>query len=253
MLRESGPAHRDAWRIGLPAGRIERVGLGFEAERKRGIWVGEMLHPGEHATPFPGAARVFSILRNGQDGRGAASAPTLGFAARVKTFLGLDARPGPAAGDAPAPRPAIAHLSAWPTAVEAALARNATGEALVLLSQRPGDFLRRFDVLLRRARQREQVIEAFGAVAGRATTPALVALRAHMAVPAAALPARVFWPRATFYVPRARTTSSPRTTSTASRWPRALATTPAHRGPTAPPSSSTSTARAPAPRATATP
>lgn len=176
----------------------------------RWIWVGEMLHPGEHAAHFPGAAQVFSILRNGQDSRRTPPRDDPpGFAARVKSFLGLGARPAEALAlapssppDAPAPRRPAAQLAAWPTAVEAALARDATGEAVVLLAQRPGDFLRRMDLLLRRARQPEQVIEAFAGVVDRAATPALVALRAHMAVRAAALPARVFWPKAKFYVPQ---------------------------------------------------
>lgn len=92
-------------------------------------------------------------------------------------------------------------LRAWPTAVEAALASGATGEALVLLAQRPGEFLRRFDLLLRRAPRPDDVVDAFAAVLPRTATPALVALRSHLAVRARPLAARVFWPKVDFFVP----------------------------------------------------
>lgn len=106
------------------------------------------------------------------------------------------------AAAAPPGSPPRLLLRPWPGAVEAALAGGDTAEALRLLSQRPGEFLRRFDLLLRRASQPDAVIEAFARAAPRTATPALVALRNHLAVRATPLPARVFWPKAAFCVPK---------------------------------------------------
>lgn len=221
--------------------------------RSRWLAVGEALHPGEYAERYPTIARVFAVLRNGQDAHGAplppatepetkrlarlarhakhAKAATAGLAERVKGLLGLkvkpaatvtvaegsDAAPG-ASASAPRAAPTTktdatdaavstaaaptGPLRTWASAVETALARDATGEALVLLSQRPGEFLRRFDLLLRRAADPHQAIDAFAAVIDRAATPALVALRAHFSVREKPLAARVFWPKAQFCVPR---------------------------------------------------
>jgi Prokaryotic RING finger family 4 len=193
--------------------------------RSRWIWVAELLHPGEYERRYPGVARVFAILRNGQDARGVPRRPARPPRRRGKQSLPariLHAivgnrpaavpaaeRPGPqTAQDLLAEKAAAAaggRLRTWPSAVEDALARRATAESLALLSQRPGEFLRRFDLLLRRAADLDEArraVEAFAAVAPRCATPALVALRAHMAVRAEKLPARIFWPKAAFLVPR---------------------------------------------------
>jgi hypothetical protein len=140
----------------------------LDRHHSRWVWVAELLHPGEYAKRYRNAARGFSYLRNGAEAPGAA--------------------------------PAVA-LRPWPSAVERAITRNATAEALVLLAQRPGEFVRCFDRLLRGAAQPAAVVEAFTAVLDRAATPALVSLRSHLAVRAQPLPARVFWPKAKFCVP----------------------------------------------------
>jgi hypothetical protein len=139
----------------------------LERHGARWVWVAEFLHPGEYATRFPNVARAFAQLRNGSAG-------------------GAD---GGAA------------LVTWPSSMERAIARDATGQALLLLAQRPGEFLRRFDLLLRRAAQPAAVVEAFFAVIERTASPALVSLRAHLAARAQPLQARVYWPKAKFCVP----------------------------------------------------
>jgi hypothetical protein len=56
--------------------------------------------------------------------------------------------------------------------------------------------------VLRRAANPDDVITSFAAVVPRTATPALVSLRAHLAVRGRPLAARVFWPKAAFCVPR---------------------------------------------------
>jgi hypothetical protein len=134
------------------------------------------LHPGEYATRFPNVARAFAQLRNAST------------EANTEASIESGADGGAA-------------LVTWPSAVERAIACDATGQALLLLAQRPGEFLRRFDLLLRRAAQPAAVVEAFFAVIERTASPALVSLRAHLAARAKPLPARVYWPKAKFCVP----------------------------------------------------
>ncbi len=167
----------------------------------RWVWVGEHLHPGEYGKRYPGIARVFSILRNGQESAAAASAAS--GASSTSTSGATPTTPGTAGA------PSWTPLRTWPSAVEAAIASRATGEALLLLSQRPGEFLRRFDLLLRRAANPDAAVDAFAAVVPRTASPALVALRAHLAVRAQPLPARVFWPKANFCVPTPPVDSRP--------------------------------------------
>ncbi len=223
--------------------------------RSRWIGVGEALHPGEYADRYPNIARIFAVLRNGQDAHGAPRPPATeperkrlallarhakhtqaaktGLTAGVEDARGRKAGAAAAVTSAPnasapttpnasapttpnASAPTIPNaaspaataaanpgpLRTWTSTVEAALARQATGEALVLLSQRPGELLRRFDLLLRRSADPHQAIDAFAAVIDRTATPALVALRAHFSVREQPIAARVFWPKAQFCVPR---------------------------------------------------
>jgi Prokaryotic RING finger family 4 len=200
----------------------------------RWIWVAELLHPREYAGRFPGAARVFNILRNGPAADGAPpiisrartarparqpEPPRESLPARIlRSVFGSKPASVPAAeGPGPqtmeqalaqkaelaeqAARPAVVPLRPWPGAVEKALSSGDSAEALSLLSQRPGELLRRFDLLLRRAADPDAVVDAFARAAPRTATPALVALRNHLAVRATPLAARVFWPKAAFCVP----------------------------------------------------
>ncbi|MBK7537623.1 MAG: hypothetical protein IPI49_20070 [Myxococcales bacterium] len=132
--------------------------------QERWVWVAEHLHPGEYAGRFPTAARAFSVLRNG-----AAAVPD-------------------------APRP-------WPSEVAHALATANFAEATALLVQRPGEMLRRLDLLLRQAPAPHAVLSAFFDLLPRVATPALLSLRAHLAARRAPLAARVYWPKAGYYVP----------------------------------------------------
>lgn len=131
--------------------------------RARWVWVGQFLHPGEFSTRLPGVAATFAWLRN------------------------------PEHVPAPVPR--------WHTRVEAALARD-SAEATRLLAQRPGEWLRRLDVLLRRSAAPDATLAAFLPSLPHTPTPALLTLRAHLARRGSPLPARVYFPKRTFWVPR---------------------------------------------------
>lgn len=131
----------------------------------RWVWVGEHLHPGEYAKRYPTAARAFTYLREG-----ASAVPNLALP--------------------------------WPSAVAAALDGKDYPRATSLLAERPGELLRRLDSLLRKADEPRAVLASFVDVLPRTATPALVSLRAHLAKRVAPQPARVYWPKAGYYVPK---------------------------------------------------
>lgn len=128
----------------------------------RWVWVAEFLHPGEYATRFPTVAKAFAELRNGAIGNA-----------------------GPAT---------------WSGRVERALGGHNDAAVLSLLAQRPGDFVRRLDHVLRTASQPMLAAATFAGLLPATATPALLNLRAHLAVRYAPLPARVYWPKANFYL-----------------------------------------------------
>ncbi|MBP9088813.1 MAG: hypothetical protein KBG15_22000, partial [Kofleriaceae bacterium] len=129
----------------------------------RWIWVAEFLHPGEYATRFTNVASAFSALRNGGDGSPA--------------------------------------LATWASKVEAALRQGDDSGVVALVAQRPGEFVRRLDHVLRTAKDSTDAVTAFANALPAMTSPALVSLRAHLAVRGAPLAARVYWPKANFFVP----------------------------------------------------
>ncbi len=131
----------------------------------RWVWVGEHLHPGEYAKRYPTAARAFTYLREG-----ASAVPNLSLP--------------------------------WPSAVAAALESKDYPRATALLAERPGELLRRLDVLLRTADEPRAVLASFVGVLPRTATPALVSLRSHLAKRQAPHPARVYWPKAGYHVPK---------------------------------------------------
>ncbi len=129
----------------------------------RWIWVAEFLHPGEYATRFPHVASAFAALRNDGDG---------GMA-----------------------------LATWASKVEAALRQGDDAGVVALVAQRPGEFVRRLDHVVRTANDSTCAVTAFCNALPAITSPALVSLRAHIAVRGAPLAARVYWPKANFFVP----------------------------------------------------
>lgn len=131
----------------------------------RWVWVGEHLHPGEYAKRYPTAARAFTYLRDG-----ASAVPNLSLP--------------------------------WPSAVATALESKDYPRATALLAERPGELLRRLDVLLRTADEPRAVLASFVGVLPRTATPALVSLRSHLAKRQAPHPARVYWPKAGYHVPK---------------------------------------------------
>lgn len=144
----------------------ERLLEDLRRHQARWVWLAEHLHPGEHAARFPTAARAFAVLRDG-----ASAVP-----------------------DAP---------RTWPSAVEHAIAGRRHDEALALLTQRPGELLRRLDKLLREAPSAAPVLGALSSVIERMATPALLTVRAHLAARSVPVPWRVFWPKAGYHVPPA--------------------------------------------------
>ncbi|HEX3764838.1 MAG TPA: MXAN_6230/SCO0854 family RING domain-containing protein [Kofleriaceae bacterium] len=128
------------------------------------VWVGEFLHPHEHARRFPAMARAFQVVRG--------KAPDGTPAPAVQTFHGRVAA--------------------------AAQAGDAT--AMVgLLRERPGELARRFDHVLRIAGDDVHavgaVMAAFEACVPAFATPVLVTLRSHLATRGRRAPVRVYWPK----------------------------------------------------------
>lgn len=80
--------------------------------------------------------------------------------------------------------------------VEAALENGHTEKAVSLLSQRPGDFARRLDALLRHAgAESPSVLGTFQSIAGRVSTPVLLQMHAHFKHRAHPSDLRVFFPK----------------------------------------------------------
>ncbi|MEZ4461814.1 MAG: RING finger family 4 domain-containing protein [bacterium] len=119
-------------------------------------WVGEFLHPGEYAKRYPTVADEFVVLRNPD------------IKSRYPTFY---------------------------QRIEALQAAKDVAGMLALLSQRPGEFARRLDVLLTIAIDNPApVIEVLDHVSSGFTTPQLLSLRAHFAHRATRSAVRVYFP-----------------------------------------------------------
>lgn len=127
------------------------------------VWVGQFLHPHEYARRFPNVARAFQIVRE-------------------KSPDGTPAPP----------------FTTWYSKVEkAAIARDSDAMLAVLL-ERPGEFARRFDLVLRIAADdsaRLRVLTALGQYVSAFATPVLLALKAHLPTRAEKAAVRIYWPK----------------------------------------------------------
>lgn len=126
------------------------------------VWVGEFLHPHEHAARYPAVARAFAVVRKkGPDG---AAAP------RFQTFAGR---------------------------LEATVLRRDADALLGLLRTRPGELARRFDLALRLAGADAQgrVVAAFVSTIGALATPVLLTLRSLLPTRLRPAPVRLYWPK----------------------------------------------------------
>jgi len=128
------------------------------------VWLGEFLHPHEHAKRFPSVARGFLAVR-GRDHEG---------------------------------NPAPKFRNFYSKLDEAAQNRDVEA-MLALLSQRPGELARRFDHTLRivgdDVTAATAVMKAFEACAAKISTPVLLTLRGVLPTRRAPHSVRVYWPK----------------------------------------------------------
>ncbi|WP_367045235.1 MXAN_6230/SCO0854 family RING domain-containing protein [Streptomyces sp. Je 1-332] len=145
--------------------------------------VGEILHPFEHAHRHARVALAFAVLRGTRIDDSALSDVLLAEAARHE-----DVR---IAGDR-------LRISTWQGRVEEAIGRWDTTAAAGLLRERPGDLLRRLDVLLARSGSTtlpESVGEALAEALPRSGPGPLLGAYGRMKVRAVPGHRRVFFPR----------------------------------------------------------
>ncbi|MFI6092627.1 MXAN_6230/SCO0854 family RING domain-containing protein [Streptomyces sp. NPDC051218] len=145
--------------------------------------VGEILHPFEHAHRHARVALAFAVLRGTRIGDSALSEVLLAEAARHE-----DVR---IEGDR-------LRISTWQGRVEEAIGRWDTTAAAGLLRERPGELLRRLDVLLARsgsATLPEAVGEALAEALPRSGPGPLLGAYGRMKVRAVPGHRRVFFPR----------------------------------------------------------
>jgi hypothetical protein len=129
------------------------------------VWVGKFLHPHEHADRWPQVARAFAVVREHDDGAGS-----------------LD-------------------VTTWAARVEGALAALDVAGAVSLLQQRPGEFARRLDHVLRLCTGTEHsqiVVDAFTTVLDRLPTPLLLTLSSVLRTRTAPQAVRLVFPRGKF-------------------------------------------------------
>ncbi|WJV45873.1 hypothetical protein [Streptomyces flavofungini] len=185
LRRVSRPVRREL--LGL----LDSFELGSLCEdfaRYPGAWkrVAEILHPfegGARAGRHPRAALAFAVLRGTRLDDPALTEVLLGEAARHDDIR-LD-------GDR------LRHIG-WQGRVEAALARWDTTAATALLRARPGELLRRLDVLLARSGEEalpEVVAEALAHALPRVGAGPLLGAYGRMKVRGAPGGRRVFFPR----------------------------------------------------------
>lgn len=146
---------------GMPA---ERLCEDMLRHRSWWVWVGEFLHPHEYAARFPNAARAFQIVRG--------TSP--------------DGRPAPA-------------FRTWNATIEALAADDDLPALVAALLERPGEFARRLDHLLRLAGRDPVrlglVADGFISRIGRYPTPLLATLRSHLGSRGCPAALRVYWPK----------------------------------------------------------
>jgi hypothetical protein len=170
MARLSRPFRRAVLSI-MESFDAERLTEDMLRHRSYWVWVGELLHPHEHAKRFPKVVRAFAIVRE--------HAPDGTPAPKFRTFAAK---------------------------VEEAIATHDVASAVTLLRTRPGDFARRFDHLLRVAAepgttQGQQppavalVTRTFESSVKSFSTPVLLTLWTTLPTRTAKAPVRMYWPK----------------------------------------------------------
>ena len=127
------------------------------------VWVGQFLHPHEYAERFPNVARAFQVVRE-----------RLPDGTSVPPF------------------------KTWYSKVEKASIAKDSDAMLATLMERPGEFARRFDLVLRIAANdaaRLRILEAFAKNISAFATPVLLTLKAHLPTRAEKGAVRVYWPK----------------------------------------------------------
>lgn len=123
------------------------------------VWVGEFLHPREYTKRFPNVARAFQIVRR-------------------------DKR-APAA-------------ETWAQRAERAITKRDSDALVSVLAERPGEFARKLDLVLRLAhddKSRTRVLEMLETVLPALATPVLVTLHAHLPRRDRTQAIRIYWPK----------------------------------------------------------
>lgn len=150
------------------------------------IWVGEFLHPFEHARRFPNTALAFCVLRGTKIGLGD---DALGQALRAAPSLRLLE---PQVDGSYLYRSYAARLE------RAATARDSSRFTRIL-GERPGELARRLDHALQLALKSDQplepVVEAFTRRTELLTTPVLLTLRSLLPRRVRSAPVRIYWPK----------------------------------------------------------
>ncbi|OEV09238.1 MXAN_6230/SCO0854 family RING domain-containing protein [Streptomyces nanshensis] len=144
--------------------------------------VAERLHPFEHAELFPRAALAFAVLR---------STPLTDDALSTRLRQTADRTAG-AHATADGVRPPV-----WAGQVEAALAAADVARAVKLLTQRPGEFVRRLNHLLCLASpaDAEAVLNALSAAAPRVAPAVLLSALGEVRTRTTRRESRVFFPK----------------------------------------------------------
>ncbi|MFF3564386.1 MXAN_6230/SCO0854 family RING domain-containing protein [Streptomyces sp. NPDC002574] len=156
-----------------------------DMRRYRHAWlrVAELLHPFEYAGRFPRAALAVAALRGTRLADGDALTTTL------RTAAGAEARVD-ATGS-------TVRVRGWAGRVEAALDAMDVPAAVALLAQRPGEFVRRLDHLLRlsEAADTNTVLAALGPVVPRVSPAVLLSALGELRSRPGAPATRVFFPK----------------------------------------------------------
>ena len=164
VAKLSRPLRRSLLAV-LEALTFERLVEDMLRHREYWVWVGEFLHPHEHAKRCPNVARAFQIVR----------------------------KRAPDGAVAPA-------FESWNARVERAVRDGDSDGLLAVLGERPGEFARRFDLALRLAQDepgRARVVSAFANKVRVLATPVLLTLRNHLPARERRAGVRVYWPKGT--------------------------------------------------------
>ena len=155
--------------------------------RHRRLWMraGERLHPFEHAAKLPNAALAFAIVRETRLDQ-VSFGPALRERAARLPFVKLR-------GD-------VIRAVAWAGPIEEALRNGNPRSALVRLTHRPGELLRRADHMVRVAQTRQldglqTVVKAVQLAAARGAPGLLLTVASHVARRGRTWPRRVFFPK----------------------------------------------------------